>query len=217
MRGHSKKVDFVMAVNAKNDQDHGPVAEARIQQLCARRPGLGVNHCVHESLARRPVAVSIETKKGGDSSDQAVLQMGTWLAAQFNLLRELVGEAGCWAVENASMTAGVTAGQSDISPDDEVITARRGGDDLERTLPTNEQQLAGLPFLAAVIIHGHDWYFAAATREGQKTVLWTDLPFGDTRSAAGIFKVVAGLQHIACYVRTTFWPWYQQAVLGIEE
>ncbi len=33
-----------------------------------------------------------------------------------------------------------------------------------------EQALKDLPYLPAVMVHGHDWYFVATSREGSKTV-----------------------------------------------
>lgn len=208
----SKRVDFVIVLNPEEP------ALRKIEDLRAAQPELSINHCSHESLYRRPVAVTIETKKGGASDREAQLQVGTWLAAQFNLLRDLVdgggrvsGSAACDdAGEDSSLRedeGDVFLGDRDTVPPPTTTTNRSG---------VAGSKLQSLPFLPAIIVHGHDWIFCAATQEGQRTVLWTDLPFGSTRDTLGIYKIVAGLQHIARYVEGTFWPWYQDAVLGME-
>ncbi|KAI1358571.1 hypothetical protein F5Y08DRAFT_111441 [Xylaria arbuscula] len=74
-----------------------------------------------------------------------------------------------------------------------------------------------IPFLPALIIQGHDWYFAATTRSDDNTVLWIKQPVGSTESVLGIFQVIRGLRHIASWTRETYWPWYKQSVLHLVE
>ncbi|KAJ9130074.1 hypothetical protein NKR23_g12358 [Pleurostoma richardsiae] len=75
--------------------------------------------------------------------------------------------------------------------------------------------LQGLPFLPCLIIHGHDWNFAATSREGTKTVLWVQRPLGNTKSILGIYKVLYSLQLLLRWSRDEFWPWYKADVLGL--
>ncbi|KAI0398758.1 hypothetical protein F4802DRAFT_592153 [Xylaria palmicola] len=74
---------------------------------------------------------------------------------------------------------------------------------------------AAIPFLPALIIQGHDWYFAASTRFNNETILWIKQPIGATESILGIFQIIHALRHIAAWIRTTYWPWYKRAVLHL--
>lgn len=87
-----KKVDFVLHIDPTNDSSHGDVdAAARVDSCRALLPLLSINHTDHESLLREPLVVSIETKKfaADRPSSEAQVQMGTWQAAQWNLLASL--------------------------------------------------------------------------------------------------------------------------------
>ncbi|KAI0869346.1 hypothetical protein GGS24DRAFT_512146 [Hypoxylon argillaceum] len=74
---------------------------------------------------------------------------------------------------------------------------------------------AAIPFLPALIIQGHDWYFAASTRFNNETILWIKQPIGATESILGIFQIIHALRHIAAWIRTTYWPWYKRTVLRL--
>ena len=134
-QGPGKKVDFVLhldpeafssgAAHGNAEQLMAGEAAKRINELRLRDMPLGsINHTDYEALNGRPIAVSIETKRAGVSDVEAGLQIGMWLAAQWNMLRQ----------------------------------RRRSGCDDQ------------LEFLPAIIIRGHDWMFAATSREGEKTV-----------------------------------------------
>ncbi|KAK1761906.1 hypothetical protein QBC33DRAFT_564290 [Phialemonium atrogriseum] len=75
--------------------------------------------------------------------------------------------------------------------------------------------LAALPFLPAVIVTGHDWAFACTTREGRRTILWADCPFGSTRSVLGVYSIIYGIQYLARWSREIYLPWYLKNVLGL--
>lgn len=88
----SKMVDFCMHIDptlsVPDDDDDEENAEAarRIDQLRRSRPDVSINHTNYPPLVDLPIAVSIETKKGTDNWDRAVLQMGTWQAAHLRRL-----------------------------------------------------------------------------------------------------------------------------------
>jgi hypothetical protein len=134
-----KKVDFCIILDPEASQDPTDVAMARrINDLRRTLPLTSINHTDLVSTISRPIVVSIETKRGGDSLEQAQLQTVTWQMAQWKLLATLTGGYG-------SSEDGDRAG--------------RAGDPLD-----------GLPFLPAVIIQGHDWSFAATSRDGTRKV-----------------------------------------------
>ena len=47
---------------------------------------MSINHTNYSPLLDLPVSIPIETKKGSDAWDKAMLQMGIWQTAQFRLL-----------------------------------------------------------------------------------------------------------------------------------
>jgi hypothetical protein len=55
---------------------------------------LCLNHTSYLGLKAEPISISIETKRSGDIEDNEVLQMGTWQAAQWNYLRDLLSQVG---------------------------------------------------------------------------------------------------------------------------
>ncbi|RSL87266.1 hypothetical protein CDV31_016278 [Fusarium ambrosium] len=77
-----------------------------------------------------------------------------------------------------------------------------------------------LPFLPAIIVQGHDWFFVAATQGrvlkggNRETVIWSKAPIGGTEGLEGICQLVAVLQYLAKWSVETYWPWFCQAVLG---
>ncbi len=133
-----------------------------------------INHTDFLPLRRRPIVISIETKKRGGDQEEAELQIGTWHAAQWKWLSRLSADAG--------------------------------------------GSLEALPFLPALVVNGHEWSFAATTRDQQRTILWLDRSFGSTTSALGVYKIVWGLQRLARWAEDTYWPWFKANILhGREE
>lgn len=82
-------------------------------------------------------------------------------------------------------------------------------------LEAQSSSLDGLDFLPAVVVRGHEWSFVATTREGMKTILWVEKPFGSTTSGLGVYKVVWTLQRLAKWSKEVYWPWYKKNLLGI--
>ncbi|KAL2802474.1 hypothetical protein BJX63DRAFT_113508 [Aspergillus granulosus] len=164
----AKMVDFCIYIEPEMDD----IAFNAILSLRRVLPCYVINHTDFLPLRRSPIAISIETKRqGGAQPATAELQLGTWHAAQWNLLEDLI--------------------------------ARSGG------------SFDGLSFLPAVIVEGHDWSFAATTREGQKTVLWLEKKFGSTSDVVGVYKTVWGLQRLAKWASEVYWPWFRKNALGV--
>ncbi|KAK1761711.1 hypothetical protein QBC33DRAFT_553411 [Phialemonium atrogriseum] len=86
---------------------------------------------------------------------------------------------------------------------------------LSRLVSDAGGDLDTLPFLPAIIVRGHEWSFAATTREGQKTVLWLERNFGSTTNALGVYSIVWGLQRLAAWAEHVYWPWFKQNALGM--
>ncbi|KAF4460090.1 methyltransferase type 11 [Fusarium albosuccineum] len=88
---------------------------------------------------------------------------------------------------------------------------------LEDLVSRSGGSLDELLFLPAIIVQGHQWSFAATTREGQRTVLWLPFEFGSTENVIGVYKTVLGLQKLCRWAERVFWPWYKKNALGIIE
>ncbi|KAI5456253.1 hypothetical protein BGZ63DRAFT_367449 [Mariannaea sp. PMI_226] len=85
------RVDYAMFINPKLEDD--PRIESAIESLRRGMPEASVNHTTFTPLNKRPISVSIETKRLDGSGDKAVLQIGIWQAAQWKLLCEHAGDA----------------------------------------------------------------------------------------------------------------------------
>jgi len=79
-------------------------------------------------------------------------------------------------------------------------------------LKTHSYQL----FLQVILVHGHEWVFAATIREANETILWVaTTPFGSTGDVLGVYKIVRVVQELAVWSRDTYWHWYKGNVLGM--
>ena len=85
----SKLVDYAMII------DSSRVFQSRIiAKLSTRRDfNLTINATAAEWFRFKPIAVSIETKRGAISQDEAYLQLGIWTAAHFAKLRQLMQDS----------------------------------------------------------------------------------------------------------------------------
>ncbi|EGU72589.1 hypothetical protein FOXB_16902, partial [Fusarium oxysporum f. sp. conglutinans Fo5176] len=82
-----KKVDFALLIDPQFDPESVTAVDA-LWQLRGT-----VNHTDFVPLQKRPVTVSIETKRTNESLERASLQMSVWHAAQWRFLEELAGSA----------------------------------------------------------------------------------------------------------------------------
>jgi hypothetical protein len=117
-------IDFCLYLDPEALKDRAAVREIELTRQSLA--GYMINHTDYDPLRKRPLTLSIETKKPGEGLENATLQVGAWHAAQWRFLDAMAGRLG--------------------------------------------EDSTGLPFLPAIIIQGHDWNFAATTREGTKTV-----------------------------------------------
>ncbi|KAK7729660.1 hypothetical protein SLS53_009231 [Cytospora paraplurivora] len=143
----TKKVDFCLHLNPRNDPVAGDAAAQQVSILRRTLPCNSISHTDLDELSLRPITASIETKRlDGARPGESHLQIGTWHAAQWRLLEDLTRQ-----------------GRRDFS-----VQAGSGG---SHELEQGQESHGRLPlFLPAVVINGHDWSFAATTRKGRKTV-----------------------------------------------
>ena len=89
-------IDFCIYVDPKatNQQIGSSSIFQSIESLCRSLPAGTINHTDYFALRRRPIAISIETKKRSGQQDAAELQIGTWHKAQWKLLTQLTARSG---------------------------------------------------------------------------------------------------------------------------
>ncbi|KPM42296.1 hypothetical protein AK830_g4247 [Neonectria ditissima] len=91
----------------------------------------------------------------------------------------------------------------------EALLVRAGGQKHAKTA------LNELGILPAIITQGHQWSFAATTREGSKTVLWLQFPFGKTSSVPGIYAIATVVEHLRLWTAIVYWEWFKKNILDI--
>jgi hypothetical protein len=83
-------VDFALVLE---DSDVLRAAATRLPNY-ADKGAFPYNHTSYSPLLRRPIAVSIETKRQGEHFQDALDQFGVWTSAHFARLTELLTAAG---------------------------------------------------------------------------------------------------------------------------
>ncbi|KAI6293855.1 hypothetical protein MCOR34_009805 [Pyricularia oryzae] len=228
-----KKVDYCFIINGAS-VFHEPAMEAAnrigiwktpaqtIEILRRRTPGTSINHTDFGPLNKWPIALSVETKRPGESGEKAELQVGVWQAAQWRLLEWQRQEQkhklqipqhsrqslAAMDVEDETVEGAAVVGVMD--PNTAGITTPS-----QTSIPPTTPDLV---FLPALIIVGHDWKFAATTREdcdGGRTVLWTESTVGSTSNLLGIYRIIWCVRRLARYVEERHWPWYAEYILGL--
>ncbi|PWI64051.1 hypothetical protein PCL_00034 [Purpureocillium lilacinum] len=79
----SKMVDFCVFCRPAK----GSAEEQAIDDICQTRPAQSINHTDLGDFCKRPIALSIETKRPKVDRDDATLQIGTWQSTQWRSLR----------------------------------------------------------------------------------------------------------------------------------
>lgn len=82
-----------------------------------------------------------------------------------------------------------------------------------RTEAQADEALARLPLIPAVIVQGHKWLFVMSTREGPKTIFWTERQFGSTQSILETYQTVMGLRQLTAWAETVYLPWFKAEIL----
>lgn len=89
----SKMVDYAMVINPSQDFTGHPSQSLHnhiIEKLRSEDTGASINQTAAAWVRFKPIAVNIETKKGAVAEDEAHVQLGTWLTAQYSRLRQLM-------------------------------------------------------------------------------------------------------------------------------
>ncbi|KAF5020435.1 hypothetical protein F66182_7514 [Fusarium sp. NRRL 66182] len=87
-----KKVDYAMFIDPTNDTEIRPQIEVLHKEYGS------INHTDFEAFEKRPITISIETKRQDQEKTKANNQMGIWHAAQWRLLERLAGREALTAL-----------------------------------------------------------------------------------------------------------------------
>lgn len=89
----SKMVDYAIVINPRREFT-GPPSENLhnhiVEKLRFEKAGASINQTAAECVRFKPIGVNVETKKGAVGEDEAHVQLGTWLTAQYSRLRQLM-------------------------------------------------------------------------------------------------------------------------------
>ncbi|EWZ28182.1 hypothetical protein FOZG_18105 [Fusarium oxysporum Fo47] len=167
--GVSKKVDFCIHINPKNDKT-SPIAQS-IKKLINHLPGNMFNFTSFQPLYEQPIALSIETKRPTEGFDVAKLQLGVWQAAHWMFLNTLI-ETQQQILKDSQQTKGqISAVESDIIHLEELeIHTQQQPPDPRSKLPD---------FIPGVIINGHEWWFTVTTMEETRVKFYEKVALGN--------------------------------------
>ncbi|KAL8366867.1 hypothetical protein RB595_005029 [Gaeumannomyces hyphopodioides] len=239
-----KKVDYCIIINGAeafdqpamdvtNEGSPSSVTPARMIELLRRKsPGTSINHTDFDALNKWPIAVSIETKRPAESSEQAELQIGIWQAAHWKMLEWQQRELRQWLLLPQAEAGGQEEAEQEEAEQEEAEQEEAEQEEAEQEEAEQEEaeqeeaerEEEGMPaaaatplvFLPAIIVVGHDWKFVATTREANdRTVLWTGCVIGNTSTIFGIYRVIWCVRRLARYTAERYWPWYAEKVLGL--
>ena len=93
----SKMVDYAIVINPSRDFTEDASASLHkhiIEKLRVEGIGASINQTAADYVRFKPIGVNIETKKGAVGEDEAHLQVGTWLTAQYARLSQLLSTKG---------------------------------------------------------------------------------------------------------------------------
>ncbi|KAJ0131916.1 NADH dehydrogenase [ubiquinone] 1 beta subcomplex subunit 9 [Fusarium oxysporum f. sp. albedinis] len=176
----SKLVDFCIYLNPLADSAE---YETKANSLRTSLPMLCLNHTSYLGLKAEPISISIETKRSGDTEDNEVLQMGTWQAAQWNYLRDLLSQLGGEAhMQEALDELGLLPA---------IITNGHVWSFVATT-----QEYSKTVSVSAVFIQ----------------ILWAKFGFGDTSSLAGVYAIATVMQYLRHWTETVYWEWFKKNI-----
>ncbi|KAH7009956.1 hypothetical protein EDB80DRAFT_838956, partial [Ilyonectria destructans] len=182
-----KKVDFCISVEPENDESLKATTATSTQPAILRfrdtLPDRILNFTDFAPLEKRPIALSIETKKPSEGFDSAKLQLGVWQMAHWSFLRYLAER-----------------------PIAEAQAEAEGGEKTDGSIKLP-------PFIPGIIIQGHDWHLNFTTSEGEQTLFWQKVLIGSTSSAKGVYQIVHILQVLRQWVKDEYWPWLRDVIL----
>ncbi|KAI8227019.1 hypothetical protein K4K55_008210 [Colletotrichum sp. SAR 10_96] len=82
-----------------------------------------------------------------------------------------------------------------------------------RGLRHRRHKMPAIQFLPGVTIIGHRWTFVASVMQGEKSIFYSGIEFGNTSTEFGIIITLLALNHLARWAEDTYWPMFKSEVL----
>ena len=89
----SKMVDYAILINPSQKFAGDPskfLHNHIIEKLRVEKAGASINQTASDWVRFKPIAVSVETKRGAVGEDETHVRLATWLTAQYSRLRQLM-------------------------------------------------------------------------------------------------------------------------------
>ncbi|KAJ2901450.1 hypothetical protein MKZ38_001838 [Zalerion maritima] len=185
----SKMVDFVVHIDPTTE---GPETRRRIKQLRLATGTQSVNPTSFNPLAKKPIVISIETKKPDVGSNQAQLQVGMWHACHWKFLRTHA-RGGPEALTTLGFLPGIVI-EGHVWSFVFSTPKERGDDDDDDDDDGNGEDEGNVT---------------------KKTVVWRFQRMGSTETLLGTYQIVSGLRFLASWAETKYWPWFRINVLAL--
>ncbi|GAP93157.2 putative methyltransferase type 11 [Rosellinia necatrix] len=187
-RSDSKKVDYVLVVDARN---HAPLRKVfgSVWNECLFRNILPhMNHSLYTPLQWSPIACSIETKVEPSGHVEPLLQLGTWVASwhkRMHILRQYLFDT-------------VDGLQKEKGEQPRAPTTTESG----------QQQYEGdqkrIPTSLVVKVINQEWRLYFATDSGDCINVYGPMNIGGTSDLMDAYVLLAVLEAIKDWVETTF-------------
>ncbi|RYC78182.1 hypothetical protein BFJ63_vAg18944 [Fusarium oxysporum f. sp. narcissi] len=205
----AQKVDFSIYIEPGNDSDPSESDSPDAIERCLRDlPDYAFNFTDFVPLERRPIALSVESKKPSEGFDRANIQLGVWLSAHWTFLRhlrEISSDKVMASAKQKTATQQEAAIQPPLTAEEDAMVTSQDETNLE--LSSAKDNVFNLPsFLPGIIIQGHSWYLVVTTMGGQRTNFWHKVDIGNTQSTKGIYQIVCVLHLLRSWVEKTYWP-----------
>ena len=181
-------VDFAICIQPSED------LRSQIRHHLRRTRNESITHTCYGSLRYCPIGVSIETKRTGESYQDAMLKLQIWFAAQFKRLEILVDQvqrpdqASTAALDlpNMFLPGIITQGHDWI-----FVAAVRDWKKKEMVrLIVAHSSLHHAYLLSQIFYHG--------------------VKFGDTRRLENLYRVIVTLHRLAVWTKSRIMPFYER-------
>ncbi|KAI0411001.1 hypothetical protein F5X98DRAFT_358294 [Xylaria grammica] len=184
----SKKVDYLLVLDLDEGTELHKVIASLVNNLALKENRAvppHVNQTTYPIAAYRPIAVSIETKRGLASTDP-LTQLVIWTAAWHKRMRYLR-----WELTLSKLATWPRDQQPGTGAEGEGTTTR----------------LVSVPLIQVV---GHQWQIYFACEKGANINIYGLVSLGSTQDIASLYSLVTSLEALQRWIQTNFYHGIQE-------